>query len=321
LAAATARQKIAQIAHDMTMRCETFTLPDGKKEKFCPGLGATEEQARYELYAANEELAAAQTRLDQLLAGPNQDQVDSARANVSQSAAQRDATQAQLDLLLAGPSEHQIAAAQAQIDQAQLALEMAQTELDKATLRAPLRGVVTAVNVRAGEMPPAALPVVVLADVSELQLVAKVDEIDVAQIREGQEVTIVVDALPGETLGGRVKEIAPAASQEGGLVVYQVTVVLDDTELPLRLGMSATAAIVVERLDGALLVPTWAIRIDQDTGQTFVDVLRGGVVEGVGIEIGVRGADTTQVLSGLQEGDVVVGGEISSLRDLVMQGE
>lgn len=322
LAAATARQKTAQIMYDMTIRCERVTLPDGQEQEICPGLGAPEEQARYELHAANAELAAAQTQLDQLLAGPKQGQVDSARANVSAAAAQRDALQAQLDLLLAGASEHQIAATQAQVDQARLALERARAELEKTRLAAPFAGTVTAVSVREQEMVAAGVPVVSLADVSEWQLKVKVDEIDVAQVREGQQATITVDALPGATISGTVKRIAPAASRDSnGLVVYQLTITLAETAAPLRAGMSATAAIAVERLEDVLLVPHWAIRMDRETGQTLVRVLRGETVEEVALEIGVRGVDVSQALSGLQEGDVVVAGELQSVRDLLSEGE
>jgi HlyD family secretion protein len=317
VASATAQQKVAQDTHDMTMQCRTVTLPNGKKQEICPALGPVEEQARFSLHAANEALEAAQAQLNQLLAGPGREQLIAASANVSATLAQQEAAQAQLDLLLAGPGAHQVAAAQANVDQATVALEMARAELAKTTLVAPFEGVVTAINVREDELSPATLPAVALADVSELQIVVNVDEIDVARISEGQEVEIGVDALPGETIPGRVQRIAPAASQVGGVVVYQVTIVLDETDLPLRVGMSATASIVVERLEEVLLVPNWAIRIDRETGNTFVNLLRADAVAEVDVSIGVRGQDASQVLAGLQEGDVVIAGQVGGLRTLL----
>jgi HlyD family secretion protein len=354
LASALAQQKVARDAHDQTLKCYTVALPNGGEEKICPALGMIEEQARFNLYAADEAVDAARAQLDQLQSGPTEEQSDTADANVAVAAAQRDAaqaqldllragtsaeqvqaaqanvaaleaqrdaTQAQLDLLLAGASEFQIAVAQASVDQAQVALEIAQAELDKAALVAPLDGVVTAVNVQVGQTAPATLPAVTLVDLSELQIVVNVDEIDVAQLAEGQEVTIRVDALPDETVSGYVKHIAPAASQVGGVIVYEVTIVLGATELPLRVGMSATAAIVVERLEDVLLVPNWAIRIDRDTGMTFVNLVHENTVEEIEVEIGVRGEDVSQALSGLQEGDVVVAGDVVGLRNLLERGE
>jgi HlyD family secretion protein len=181
--------------------------------------------------------------------------------------------------------------------------------------------VVTAVNVQVGQTAPATLPAMTLVDLSELQIVVNVDEIDVARLAEGQEVTIRLDALPDETVSGYVKHIAPAASQVGGVIVYGVTIVLGDTELPLRVGMSATAIIVIERLEDVLLVPNWAIRIDRDTGRTFVNLVREDTVEEIEVEIGVRGEDVSQVLAGLREGDVVVAGDVEGLRNLLERGE
>jgi HlyD family secretion protein len=354
VASALLQQKIARDTHDQTLRCQTVTLPTGEEQEVCPALGTIEEQARYNLYAADEAVEAAQAQLDQVLTGATQTQLDSANANVAVAMAQRDAAQAQLDLLragtsveqiqaseanlaaltaqrdgaqaqldllLAGATVHQVAAARANVQQAQVALEMAQAERDKAVVVAPFDGVVTAVGVREGQSAPTTFPAVTVADDSELQIVVDVDEIDVARIVEGQKVRITVDALPEEEVSGRVERIAPAASQMGGVVVYQVTIVLDETDLPLRIGMSATATIVIEQIEDVLLVPNWAIRIDRDTGRTYVNLLRAGNLAEAEIGIGVRGEDVSQVLSGLEEGDVVVAGDVVGLRALLERGD
>jgi HlyD family secretion protein len=354
VASALVQQKVARDTHDQAIKCTTVKLPNGEKQEICPGLGTFEEQARFNLFATDEALEAAQAQLDQLLADPTQEQVETgdvnvaaaaaqrdaaqaqldqlragasaeqllaAQANIAASTAQRDAVQAQLDLLLAGNSVHQIGAAQASVDQAQVTLAMAQAELEKVRLLAPLDGLVTTLNVHEQELAPVSLPAATLADVSELQIVVDVDEIDVAQIAEGQDVTIRVDALPFEVISGHVKRIAPAASQVGGVVVYQVIIVLDQADLPLQVGMSATAAITVQQLDDVLLVPNWAIRIDRETGNTFVNLLGAATIEETEVEIGVRGEDASQVLSGLQEGDIVVAGDVVGLRTLLDRGE
>ena len=216
---------------------------------------------------------------------------------------------------------HQIAAAEAGVDQARITLRMAEADLDKATLEAPFDGVVTAVNIQAGQQAPATVPALILADLSELKIVVDVDEIDVARLEEGQEVMITVDALPGEVITGKVSHIAPAARQVGGVVVYGVTVVLDETELPLRAGMSATAEIVTDKLEDVLLVPNWAIRIDRGTGRSYVNLLRADRVEEEEVEIGVRGEDESEVLSGLSVGDTVVVGDVMGLQQLFDEGE
>ena len=354
LASALVQQKVARDTHDQTMKCQTVSLPDGKKKEICPALGTIEEQARFNLFAADEGYEAAQVQLDQILAGATQAQIDTgavnvgaseaqqdaaqaqlnqllsgasdeqlqaAQANVGALEAQRNAAQAQLDLLLAGASVNQVAAAQASVDQAQVALDKAVADLDKAALTAPFDGIVTQVNVKPAQLAPATLPAVIVEDMSELRIEVDVDEIDVARIVEGQDVTMRVDALPGVLISGHVKRVAPAASRIGGVVVYQVTIVLDDTDLPLRVGMSATADITTQKLENVLLVPNWAIRIDRVTGNTFVNLLAVDAVKEAEVRIGVRGEDFSQVLSGLEEGDVVVAGDVVGLRTLLERGE
>ncbi len=306
LASAQVQHKAAVDAHDATMRCVTVNLPDGSTREVCPGLGPREEQARYNLYAAERALAAAQAQLDELLAGANPDQVRAARANLAAVTAQRDAAQAQLDLLLAGATEAQIAAAQAQVDQAQAALELAQLALERATLRAPFDGIVSAVNVRAGEMASAGFPAIVLIDPSAFRLAVSVDEMDVGRLAEGQIAEVTLEALSGVVITGTVKHIAPAATFEGGVVYYDVVIALSPTDAPIRADMTANATIVVQELADVLIVPTWIVRVDRSTGQTYVDRQVGDRTERVDVALGVRYEGKAQVLSGLAEGDRLV---------------
>jgi HlyD family secretion protein len=354
VASALVQEKVARDTHDRTLTCQTVTLPDGSEQEICPALGTIEEQARFNLFAAEQSLTAAQAQLEQLQQGPTQEQVDTgtanvvaataqrdasenqleqlragssaeqleaARANVETLQAQRDAAQAQLDLLLAGASPYQIAAAQASVNQAQVGLEVARTELEKAALVAPFPGVVTAVNAQQGQTAPAGLPAVVIADTSELQIVVDIDEIDVARVADGQPAVVRLDAIPDVQLTGHVSRVAPAASQLAGVVVYQVTIVLDEADVPLRIGMTATGTIVLERIQDVLLVPNWAVRIDQATGKTYVNLLKTSTVAETEVTLGLRGEDESQVVAGLNEGDVVVAGDVIGLKRLLETGD
>jgi hypothetical protein len=69
--------------------------------------------------------------------------------------------------------------------------------------------------------------------------------------------------------------------------MYQVTIVLDEMDVPLRIGMSATADIKIEQLKDVLLVPNWAVRIDRTDGSTYVDLLHQDTVTEIEIELGV----------------------------------
>jgi HlyD family secretion protein len=271
--------------------------------------GTKLEQAHYNYYTAEKALAAAQAQLDDLLAGADADAVRAAQANVEAATAQQDASQAQLDLLLAGATEEQVVDAEAQVAQAQAALESAELSLEQATLRAPFDGVVAEVNVTAGEMAPTGLPAVVLLDTSQFRLVVSVDEVDVGRLAVGQEVQVTVDALAEVELAGTVERIAPAATLEGGVVYYEILIRLVPTDAPIRADMTANATIVVEELSDVLTIPTWVVRVDRSTGETYVHRQvgpEGDEVERVEVALGVRHEGVAQVLDGLSEGDVLV---------------
>jgi HlyD family secretion protein len=277
--------------------------------------GEEKEQANYDLYTAKQELAAAEARLEDLLAGSDQNELRAAQANVAAAAAQRDASQAQLEQLLAGPTEQDIAEAQAQVDQAQAALESAGLSLRNASLRAPFSGVVSEINLTPGEMSPTRQPPVVLVDDSALHMTISVDELDISRLKVGQNAEVTVEALPEASVTGTIRTIAPIATTETGVVTYDVCIDLATTDAPLRTDMTANATIVVEQLTDVLKIPTWVVRIDQETGQTFVNRRVGDETERVDVELGARYEGTVQVLSGLSEGDEVVRLEESTALD------
>jgi HlyD family secretion protein len=306
LATAMNEQKQAADMYDMVLKCFTFKI-FGQEREICPALGAPEEQARYNLNAADRSLAAAQARLDETLAGADSDAVRAARANVAAAEAQRDAAQAQLDLLRAGPTGGQVAAAEAQVAQAQAALALAELSVEKAALYAPFDGVVAVVNVEPGEMSSGGLlPAFTLLDVSKFQVALDVDELDVGLLAPDQAAQVTLDALPEVEIPGRVERVAPAATVSGGVVNYHVIVDLDPTDAPIRADMTVNVTIVVNELTDVLKIPTWVVHVDRDTGQTYVNRQVGEEVVRTDVVLGVRHAGVVQVLDGLSEGDKAV---------------
>lgn len=311
LASAQAQHKIALDTHNKLLQCETVTLPNGKTEEICPGLGTPEEQARYNLHAAEAALEAAQAQLDQLLAGATDEQIAAAQASVAAAAAQRDAAQAQLDLLLAGsteaqvaaaraqlaqaqatlttliegPTEEQLARATAQVEQARIALEEARDRLADATLRAPFSGLVSQVRVETGERVMAGAPVLTLTDLSAVEVELTVDQVDIGQVTAGQTARVTLETWPDATIPATVTRIAPQADLSTGVVNYRVYLALDfegtdfaiaysDAAPDARLirpYMTANAEIVTARVTNALLVPNRAIQADRSTGQYRVE--------------------------------------------------
>jgi HlyD family secretion protein len=246
LAQAMAQQLQAEDAHDATMKCFKFTLPDGTKDKICPALGLYEELARYQMHAADDALVAAQAQLEAAQGGAGA-QLRAARAAVDSATAQRDAAQAQLDLAQAGSTPEQVAAAQAQVTQAEAALATAQAALDRTEVRAPFAGTVVEVSVDAGDTARLGQVIVVLATLDRLQArTVDLTELDVARVAEGQPVAVKVDALSDAPLSGRVLRIDEQSEDYRGDVVYPVIVELDGDTTALRWGMTTMVEIEAE---------------------------------------------------------------------------
>jgi HlyD family secretion protein len=210
------------------------------------GLPDQEPDARRELEIALRDYEAAQASLESLLAGPNEDDVRAASADVWAASADYQAALAEVDRVAAGPREEQIAVAEAAVASAEAALESARIMLDNTLVEAPFAGTATRVFVHEGEYVQPGASVVELADLSTLRVeTTDLNEIDVAEVQIGDKVTVTFDALPGVKVGGTVTKIAPR-SDEGGGVNYTVTVELDSIPERVRWGMTAFVAIPIE---------------------------------------------------------------------------
>ena len=241
----------------------------------------------------------AELQYENVKRGGTDAQKAAARAQVVQA-------QAQLQKLLGDDQTR--ALAEAQVKQAELNLEAAKQRLKDAVLTSPITGTVSELNVKVGEQVGGGAlgPAAVVADLSSFHIDVGIDENSVGALKEEQPVVITVDALPDQTLTGRVDYIAPTATDTNGVVTYKVIIGLDKTDQPVRGGMSANTDVITEVRDNALIVPNWTIRIDRQTGKSYVYVQRGDKVEEIEIATGLRNANESEVVSGLNEGEVLV---------------
>lgn len=212
--------------------------------------------------------------------------------------------QTNYEKLVNGPSTDELSTLEKQLESAQLTLERALAQLEEMQLTAPLAGTVVRVEVNEGEMVSAYRPVVVLADLTSLQIIAEVDEIDVAEVAPGQGVTIHLDAYPGQTLAGTIVSLAPAASPQRGSIVYEAVVEFDAEDLALRLGMGANLKMITLEKEGVLLVPNRAI---QPIGRRkTVKVLDGRNIREVEVVTGLSNESETEIVGGLAEGQKIL---------------
>ncbi|MGH2592737.1 MAG: efflux RND transporter periplasmic adaptor subunit, partial [Anaerolineae bacterium] len=195
----------------------------------------------------------------------------------------------------------------AQLRQAELTLALARTRLEHATLVAPFNGTVAVVTIVPGQAVGASpQPAIVVADLTAFHIDVGVDEIDVGKLSEGLTVELDVDALPGVPVSGVVDRIAPTARESAGVVSYVVTIGIDPTDAPIRAGMSAIVEIITDVRDDVLVVPNRFIRIERTTGRAYVNVKRSDQIEEVEIISGLRNDAESEVLQGLNEGDVLI---------------
>jgi HlyD family secretion protein len=206
--------------------------------------------------------------------------------------------------LVNGPRTDELSALEKQLESAQLALERGRAQLEEMRLITPLSGTVVRVEANEGEMVSAYRPVVVIADLTSLQIIAEVDEIDVAEVAPDQEVTIRLDAYPGQTLPGTIVSLAPAASPQQGSTVYEAMVKFDAGRLTLRLGMGANLKIITLEKEGVLLVPNRAI---QPIGRRkVVKVVDGRRIREVEVVTGLSNESETEIVEGLAEGQRIL---------------
>ena len=178
-----------------------------------------------------------------------------------------DAAQASLDRAVADE-----ASAEAAVSQTEAVLKTIETDLAKTVIRSPINGVVLTRSVEPGQTVAASLQAPVLfslaEDLTKMELHVDVDEADVGQVEAGQKATFTVNAYPDRTYPARISQVRYGSKTVDGVVTYETLLEVDNSDLSLRPGMTATANIVVKEVPDALLVPNAALRFVPPTIST-----------------------------------------------------
>jgi len=210
---------------------------------------------------------------------------------------------AEFDRVMGGASELQIEQLEAEVADARLALHQAHQRLGYAQIVAPFSGVVMRVQAQVDANVQAYTPVVWIADLSALEIVAEIDELDVPAVAEGQEVLVRFDAFPGDSVAGELVRLSPGPTDTRGVTTYEGRIRFV-TSLPVRPGMGATLTITTGQVEGALLVPRGAVR--QIGRSSIVRVLEGRRVREIVVVTGLSDGVEIEILSGLEEDDTVL---------------
>jgi HlyD family secretion protein len=170
-----------------------------------------------------------------------------------------DAGQAALDRAKANEAQ-----AKAAVSQSKAALDAQGTDLSKTEIRSPVKGVVLKRSIDPGQTVAAAFQAPVLfllaEDLAKMELHVDVDEADVGEVKTGQEATFVVDAYPDRKFPARIRRVNYGSETTAGVVTYKTVLDVDNSDLTLRPGMTATATVTVQKIEDAILIPNTALR-------------------------------------------------------------
>lgn len=215
--------------------------------------------------------------------------------------------QAELDKIANGPDPEVKA-------KLELQLKLAEKQLEAQTIKAPFDGTVTALNYDLGDMVSIGSPAAQIADLSELFVDVPISEVDIPQIKIGQEAELVFDAYFDQTFYGKVIEVANVGVNTAGIVNYPVTIQLDSEHNGIKPGMTVGVNILVEEKPNTYTVP--AESVVSRNGNYYVYVLRDGIPVEVEVKIGAYSSRKIEVLQAdIQDGESILLSPPVSLMD------
>lgn len=213
--------------------------------------------------------------------------------------------------------------AQQRTRQQKESVKKAQTNLGYATITSPIDGVVLSKEVEEGQTVASSFSTPTLfkiaRDLTDMRVIADVDEADIGDVKEGQRVTFTVDAFPDDTFEGQVTQVRQEATTESNVVTYEVVISAPNDGLKLKPGLTANVVIFTMEAKDVLAVPSKALRFTPreamlNSDETITDtdakekvwVKEGSNLKAVAVETGMTNGTLTQITKGLKPGTHVL---------------
>lgn len=209
-----------------------------------------------------------------------------------------------------------------QVATANESVRRAQTNLSYATITSPIDGVVLSKSVEEGQTVAASFNTPELfkiaQDLTNMQVVADIDEADIGDVHEGERVTFTVDAYPEDVFQGSVTQVRQEATTTNNVVTYEVVISAPNAQLKLKPGLTASVTIYTAEKTGVLSVPSKALKftptketvgnkkIIDCNGKNKVWTLVGNDIKAIPVSIGMTDGVHTQIISGLKEGQEII---------------
>lgn len=213
--------------------------------------------------------------------------------------------------------------AQQQVSQARETVKRAQTNLGYATITSPIDGVVLSKSVEEGQTVAASFNTpelfTIAKDLTDMRVIANIDEADIGGVKEGQRVSFTVDAFPDDTFTGAVQQVRQEATTESNVVTYEVVISARNDNLKLKPGLTANVTIFTMEKNNVLTVPAKALRftpseailkkdqvINDCQGDHKLWTQEGNTFTAHAVEIGTTNGVITEIVSGIKEGTTVL---------------
>ena len=213
--------------------------------------------------------------------------------------------------------------ARQQVVSAKENVQKAQTNLGYATITSPIDGVVLSKSVEEGQTVAASFNTpelfTIAKDLTDMRVIADIDEADIGGVKEGQRVTFTVDAFPDDLFEGEVTQVRQQATTESNVVTYEVVISAPNKDLKLKPGLTANVTIFTLEKKNVTAVPAKALRFTPNEtllqeGQNIADckgdhkvwTLENNVFKAHAVEIGTTNGTTTEITGGIKEGTEVL---------------
>ncbi|MBP3773742.1 MAG: efflux RND transporter periplasmic adaptor subunit [Bacteroidaceae bacterium] len=209
--------------------------------------------------------------------------------------------------------------AQSQVNVQQQNVSKARTNLGYATITAPIDGIVLSKQVEEGQTVASAMTTptlfIIAQNLTDMRVIADIDEADIGGVQEGQRVTFTVDAFPDDVFNGNVTQVRQEATTESNVVTYEVVISAPNDDLKLKPGLTANVTIYIQEKHDVLAIPSKALRfspsekllkkdevIQNIEARNKVWVKEGNTFKALPVETGITNGTLTEVLGGLNEG-------------------
>ncbi len=210
-----------------------------------------------------------------------------------------------------------------QVTTATQSLQKAQTNLGYATITSPIDGVVLSKSVEEGQTVAASFNTpelfTIAQDLTDMRVIADIDEADIGGVKEGQRVAFTVDAFPDDSFEGKVTQVRQQPTTESNVVTYEVVISAPNNDLKLKPGLTANVTIYTLEKNDVLVAPSKALRFMPNEallseGQKIEDVeapqkvwtLDGNTFKAHKVETGTTNGMLTEIVSGISEGTEVL---------------